>query len=147
MLGMGTGQGAGFELRITSWVEAQGPGRLSGSRFQPDGSGQGSRDGTQLFQGVLGACADSSSLVTCQFPRRTVSAGGARARVRSERAAEAMGLGEVGASRARPRHTLDRHRRPATGKHPLWLVHLPSTTCRDCWALALVQSSSRAVLS
>lgn len=34
-----------------------------------------------------------------------MSAGGVPARVRSKRAAEAVGLEEVGASRARPRHT------------------------------------------
>lgn len=87
-------------------LTAQDPGRLSGSCFQPDGSGQGPRDGTQLFGGVLGPCVDSLSLVTCQFPWRALSVDGVPARVRSKRAAgEAVGLGEVGASRARPRHT------------------------------------------
>ena len=76
------------------------------SCFQPGGTGQGSKDGTQLLWGVSGPCADSSSLITCQFPGRNLSADGVSARVRSKRAAgEAVGLGEVGASRTRPRHT------------------------------------------
>lgn len=99
------------ELDFSSWnnqigsLTVQDPGRLFGSCFQPDCSGQGYRDGAQFFWDVLGPCADSSSLVTCQFPRRAMSAGGVPARVRSKRAAEAVGLEEVGASRARPRHT------------------------------------------
>lgn len=43
-----------------------------------------------------------SSLITCQFPGKTVSAGGVRSK---QAAGEAMGLREVGAPLARPRHT------------------------------------------
>lgn len=84
----------------------QDPGRLLGAASSQRMQMLPAKDGWDSFSRVLGPCADSSSLITCQFPGRNVSAGGVSARVRSKRAAgEAVGLGEVEASRARPRHT------------------------------------------
>ena len=108
-LGFRTGQRTGFWLleEPGRWTAQPRPRQALGSCFQPDGMQMlPAKDGWDSFSRVLGPCADSSSLITCQFPGRNVSAGGVSARVRSKRAAgEAVGLGEVEASRARPRHT------------------------------------------
>lgn len=95
------------ELDLSSWnnqVAGLTQEDFLGAASSQMALGRGPRMG-HFLQGVLGPCADSSSLITCQFPGRNTSAGGVSARVRRKRAAEAVGLGEVGASRARPRHT------------------------------------------